>query len=295
MSDTQYTSADTSAAAEVIDQLAAAQQREATAAAVASMKSPLDRALSKPSPRPAAPLQTLYEPNALTTPSPTLHPGVIAALDGYDDSTKGYVGGAETAMSEMYEAITSVVTKKQAARSNPTWNESMAVIMVGNEAAKLQEAVTRKVDAALGALTKGINSLSAELRAPVQANVNSPLSAEVAAFVRGLDDGKRLTFLTTALADGDTTAMHAVLGRPPYLSGITKEMQASLTERWNRRMQPDTARKLALMEGAKDRLEKAGSLFITQFEAALGIKGGWATVQRLRAQQSSALKAFKGA
>ena len=135
----------------------------------------------------------------------------------------------------------------------------------------------------------------AALRKPVEASTHTPLSGEVATYCRGLTAGERSAFLRVAIDEGDSTTMHAVLSRPGYLTGITKDMHASLTEQWNCRMQPDMARKLGLMQAARQKLDDAGSLFLGQVEKAMGVNGGWRVAQRLRAQHSSAMSAFNGA
>lgn len=289
---TTIESQDAAALEDAVTAVAAAEQKQDNARIDAALASPLDLALRRPPARPPAPVETLRAAEPLRLPSPSLDPGVLAALPEYDDGTKGYVGQAETAMSAMHAAITNVVGMREASQRNPTWNEAAAIIHVSVEATKVQEAATRRADAALSALDKGITSLLAELRAPVQASAHTALSGEIASYVRGLPTGERLSFLVNAIREGDTTTLHAVLSRPAYLSGIDKATAAMLTEQLNRHAQPDKARRLALMQGAKQKLEGAGGIFLNQMEAALGVKGGWATAQRLRAAQADAMKAF---
>lgn len=284
--------ADIDALEDAVEAVADAQLEQAQREAVRALASPLDRSLQRPSARPSAPLQSLHEAHPLNTPSLTLDPRVLAALPEYDDTTKGYLGAAETAMSTMHLAVSTVVSMREASLRNPTWTPAAAVINVAVEVSKIQEKATRQADAALTALGRGIASIEAELSAPVAASANTPLGGEIASYCRSLSAGDRLSFLSNAIQDGDTTTMHAVLSRPPYLSGLTKEMQATLTEQLRRKTQPEKARLLALMQGARERLEAAGSLFLLQLEQAMGVKGGWAQVQKLRAAQANAMKPF---
>lgn len=286
------TDQDAAALQDAVTAVAAAELKQDNARIDAALMVPLDAALRRLNARPPAPADTLRVAEPLRQPSMSLDPGVLAALPEYDDTTKGYVGQTETAMSAMHEAITNVVSMREASQRNPTWNEAAAIIHVSVEAGKVQDAALRRTDAAVQALDKGITGLQAELRAPLQASAHTPLGGQITEFVRGLPTGERLSFLTNAIRDGDTTTLHAVLSRPAYLSGIDKATAATLTEQLNRHTQPEKARRLALMEGAKQKLEAAGGIFLNQMEAALGVKGGWATAQRLRAAQADAMKAF---
>lgn len=259
----------------------------------ASFASPLDQSMRRGiGPRPQAPTPSLRSAEPLTLPSPTLDPRVIAALPEYDDSTRGYAGAAETALSAMQEAVKATIAAREASQRNPAWTEAMAVIQVAEHAGKLQDAAARKADSARRNLEMAVSATQDELRKPFAATSHTPLASDICSYCRSLDTSARMQFITNAIAEGDEVTMNALLSRPAYLSGVSKEMLATYTEQWRRRKDPQAARRLALMQGALAKLQAAEGVFLKQVESALGVRGGWATAQRLKAAKTDAERAF---
>ena len=95
-----------------------------------------------------------------------------------------------------------------------------------------------------------------------------------------------MQFVSELIATGDEQGVSAVLGAPPYLSGITAEMRAALTTQWNTKRNPALTARLAMLQAASERLDRAGAAFIVNVEKAMGVNYG--VVQRLRAAQTAA-------
>lgn len=282
---------DTGAAVAAIEQVAQQRLDDARDEAIAELKTPsaLDRSLQRrPDARQRHGAPRLRDADPLTIPSPSLDAGVIAALPGYSDDTRSAVGIAETALSTAQEVVKAIIEARIASERNPMWNEANQIVAVADLAGKQQDRATRAIDSATAALRKAISDTESTLRAPVQSG--GSLGAEIAGYVRGLEEGKRLAFLICAARDGDTTTMSAVLSRPAYLVGLTPEQQTALTEAYHRARNPQSAARLELMRAALDKLDAAGPLLLTQVERAMGAK--WSVAQRLRGAQAAALKAF---
>lgn len=110
--------------------------------------------------------------------------------------------------------------------------------------------------------------------------------------VRGMSVADRQSFVTQAVNNGDTVAIGAILGAPSYLSGLDPKMAQVFTERANTLQNPTLVKQLALMKHSRDKLERAGSLFVANTDAMTGFRH--TTAERLRAQQKK-LKTVLGA
>jgi hypothetical protein len=179
-----------------------------------------------------------------TRVTPTLHPDNIKSVDGYDETTAPYLGPVETAFSEAYLGIGLVHTARDKARSNPTWNEAQQVIQTQDLADKVFARIARHFDGAKANLDKGIAFIEGELAAPVTAKAAASVAAEIRTYAKVLETGERMSFVQRAIADGDETTVSSLLGAPPYLSGLTREMQAILTRQWHERNSPQLAQRL---------------------------------------------------
>ena len=62
---------------------------------------------------------------------------------------------------------------------------------------------------------------------------------------------------------------------------------------WNERQSPELAKRLSVMEKARDLIHTNGTLVIAQIELAMGGKGSWVRVQRSRELHNAADDALK--
>ncbi len=220
----------------------------------------------------------------------SLHPSNVQQVDGYDEETAPYLAAVETAFSEAYIGIGQVFTAREKAKSNPTWNESQQILATYDLSEKVFGRIARSMDAAKSRLDKGIAFIEGELAAPVTAKAAASVAAEIRSYAKGLETGKRMGFVQRAIADGDETTVSSLLGAPPYLSGLTGEMQAILTRQWHERNSPALAQRLKAMTGARDLIMDRGGLVFGELEKAVGCPPHKA--RQLRAAKSAAEKAF---
>lgn len=224
--------------------------------------------------------------------TPSLHPANLEAIEGYDDNTRGYVNAAVEALSAAYDGLAKIHEAKAATSRNQAWNENQQVLMVADFAEKTQTAITRKLDAAVASLTKGIDAMDAMLNDPIKADAERlNVAAEIRAHVKGLSVGERLKFLSDAQAAGDIETLRGVLGAPSYLSGLTEQERQVRTRMFHEKQNPETSARLKVMRAARDMLLERGGLVFGEVEKGLG--ANWEKVQQLRKGQSAAENALK--
>lgn len=222
--------------------------------------------------------------------TPSLHPDNVKQVEGYDDETKAYLGPVETAFSEAYLGIGQVLDARAAAANNPVLNDAAQILMTQDFSDKVFARIAKRMDGAKAALDKGIAFVEGELAAPVTAKAAASVASEIRAYAKGLETGERMGFVQRAIADGDEATVSSLLGAPPYLSGLTADMQAILTRQWHERNSPTLAKRLKAMVGARELILQRGGLVHKALEKAVGAPPH--KVAALRAAKTAAEKAF---
>jgi hypothetical protein len=205
-----------------------------------------------------------------TKVSLSLHPDTVKALPDYDDDTLPVLAPTVTAFDTAYQAVIAVHTAREAAKTNPTWNEAQQVIHTDDLARRKLEHVTKTFDSVRSNLVKGIEHIEAELTAPVTAKAAVTVATEIRAFVRDMDTAKRHQFIQDAMDNGDEQTVSSLLGAPPYLSGLTAEFQQTYTRMWREKTAPGMAKRLRAMTAAKDMIERNGPVIFSSMEKAVG-------------------------
>lgn len=225
-----------------------------------------------------------------TKVSPSLHPQNVTRIDGYSEETAAVLAPTEDAFRLAYKAVGDVFAARDAARENPTWNESAQVIATQEYADKVFDRVAKSFDSARDRLVKGIASLEKELSAPVESKASLQISQEIRSHCKGLPMGERLGFLRQAIVNGDHTTATAILGAPAYLSGLDQKMADVMLREYHTRHSPQTANRLKAMQGAKELIEARAGLVHTELERAVGMAPH--KVKRLREAKSAAEQAM---
>lgn len=253
-----------------------------------NMLSPLDQSMRRGNPRQRQSPPNLWDaPGAVNAPSLSMAPENITGADEYSETDAGYVASAVDALAALHEGAKKVIEARESLKTDPTMTDAAKVIAVSDLQTKFMTPATRKVDAARASLDKAIAETELSLRSPITSGASGALAQEVRAYVRSLKPAERQTLLMTAINEGDATTVGAVLGCPvAYLAGITKDMQAALTQQWHVKRSPEVARRLGLMKLAVSKLEAAGSAYTGSMEQLAGVRH--ATVARLKAQRDGA-------
>ncbi len=228
--------------------------------------------------------------NIETRISPSLHPDNVKSIDGYDDQTAPYLGPTMTAFSTAYEGVRAVWSAREAAALNPTWNEAMQIIHTDDFAQKYFAKISKSFDVTRSNLVKGIEMLEQQLAAPIESKAAASIAGEIRAFVREMPTEKRHAFIQQALDAADHVTLGAVLGSPPYLSGLDANFQSLYVRHYHERNSPEIAQRLKAMKGAKQMIEERAGLVFKELEKAVGAPPHKA--QALRQAKTNAEKAF---
>lgn len=200
--------------------------------------------------------------------APDLHPDTFLNLDGVDSETAPLIAPAVEAFESAYSYIGGIHQFRKAAFSDPTLTPEAALLKTDDHAQAKLAGVTRKIDGAVAQLTKSITSLEADLSASVKEQAGRMVSGEVRALMQKSND--RVGLMEKALAEGDDEVLSAVLGAPPMLSGLTKELHAAFLLKFNQLRKPETSKRLKAMVAARTRLEQQGGLVLAEMVKAVG-------------------------
>ena len=224
--------------------------------------------------------------------TPALHPRVVEEIDGWGEDTKSVLAETQTAFSTAYETLKKVHDTRDVVNANPGWNDDQKLLQVDNFAKKHLATITKTFDTARGNLTKGIAFLEGQLAEPVQSKAATAIAGQIRDYARALPDGKRHEFLREAINSDDHETVTALLGAPPYLSGLNREFQSIYLRLYHERNSPGIAKRLQVMRAAKELIESNAGKVFTEMERAIGGKGAKANM--VRKAQEAAEKALGG-
>ncbi|MCH4094669.1 MAG: hypothetical protein LKE96_10335 [Acetobacter peroxydans] len=221
----------------------------------------------------------------------SLHPQTFSAIEGYDEQTAPYVSEAVFAFGKAYEGVRQIYAVRDAAAQNPTWNEAKQIIETDSRAEKIISGVARALDAANSDLSKKIEYIEEILTTPIQEKAAAAISQEIRAHAKGLTDGERMSFVQAAIKQGDEITVSAILGAPPYLSGLQAGMQEMLTRHWHKTASPELAIRLKVIQVAQAKLQEHGPLIFSEREKAVGVLTDSKTGRKISPRELRDLKA----
>jgi len=174
-----------------------------------------------------------------------LHPDTFLSLDGVDNETAPLIAPAIEAFDAAYQYISGIHQIRKAAFADPTLTPEAALLKADDHAQAKLPSVTRKIDSAVAQLTHTISSLEADLSSSVKEQAGRMVSGEVRALMKASND--RVALMEKALAEKDDEVLSAVLGAPPMLSGLTREMHAAFLRLYNEQRKPEASKRLKAM------------------------------------------------
>ena len=235
-----------------------------------------------------------YEDNIIDVRvSPSLHPQNVRALAVYSDDTKPLLTQVEEAFDVAYGVVSKIHDARAAAETDATLNDNAKIILVANFADKMMDTATSAFDRANASVSNNIAMLEKQLSEPVQSlAANSSVSREIRDHVRGLkaEGSSAMSFVTNCINNGDFASASAVLGAPPYLSGLTPESQAVLLRLFHEKQNPQTAKRLAALKAAQAHLDRNQGLLFREIEKGIG--GDYRKIALLRKGVNASKKAF---
>ena len=225
-----------------------------------------------------------------TSVTPALHPQCVASLEDYDESSAGHLDQVVQAFKFAYENVSRVHSGREAIKTDPTLTEAAQVLRVADAADRVSKDATARFDKVAANMQAGIALLEKDLTTPVVARASLVISSEIRAHVKSMPGIKSLDFVRAAIERGDADSVSAVLGAPPYLSGLTPEAQTTLLVMWNEKSNPAAAKRLWAMKGALDLLSTNAPKLHVELQKAIGAPAH--EVQQYRAAKARTDKAF---
>ena len=227
-----------------------------------------------------------------TRVSPALDPETYRAVEGYNDDTRMFVDDVINAFNDIHMTLGKIHDARALADSNPAWTPENRILIVGKEANKQKERVSKRLDLAHCDLKARIAHTEGELSRPLteRAGLGS-LNGEVRSFARGLNRSEREKFMNAALESDGGPTLEAILGAQPFLSGLTPLDQDHYLRRYHVKKNPHLVVRLDLMKRFLDVIYQTGPIVHAQFEKAVGAKPNVA--EAIRVANDRAMAALK--
>lgn len=224
--------------------------------------------------------------------SPALDPETYRAMEGYNESNRGFVDGVVNVFSDIYQTLGKVHDARDLWERNPAVTPENRILIVGKEGEKQKERVLKRLALAERDLRSNIKHTEGELSRPLteRAGLGS-LNSEVRAHVKSLKRPEREAFMNEALERDDEATLTAVLGGQPFLSGLTQIDHEHYVRTYHVKKDPHLMARLDLMQRMLAMLERNSPVVHAQFERAIGAKPG--VVAHLDRANEQALAALK--
>lgn len=205
--------------------------------------------------------------------SPALDPETYLAVDGVNDSTRGYVDDVVSLMNDSYATLGKLHAARDLVDSNSAWTAEQKILMMSAEATKQKNRLAQKLDRTVRDLDSRIAQTESDLLQPVQQAAAGPLAAEVRQHLKTLNNGERSKLIRDALATNDEGTLQAVLGAQPFLSGLNAVDRDHFIGLYHRQRQPHLVERLDVMVRVRDLLNASGAngpVFHKAFEKVVG-------------------------
>lgn len=209
--------------------------------------------------------------------TPALDPETYLAVEGVNDSTRGYVDDVISFCNDAYATLGKLHVAKDLVDGNPAWTAEQKVLTMGAEATKQKNRLAQKLDRTVRDLESRIAHTEQELLKPVQQAAAGPLAKEVRQHFKGLSSGERSKLIREALEADDEATLQAVLGAQPFLSGLTVVDRDHFIGLYHAKKQPHLVERRDVMIRVRDLLNNSGAngaAFHRAFEHVVGAKPG---------------------
>lgn len=236
-----------------------------------------------------------------------------AALDVPGTPGSRAFSAAEVALSSMNDALAEMSDTKKyvSANAKPTGEMAMvrgmaAPYAINGQEDSLREAMGRSFDRAgqiVDRQRSAIEKSIQEIEATISGKLVNPLadkpsavqvSSEIRGHVKAMKDGARVSFVQSAVMDGDLDVVAAVLDASPWTSGLTPKQHGGLRVFAAEHFPATKSDYLALQatRGVLGKLEAAGNAFVGKFSELLppDIHGGKAEAAKVIAALASGKK-----
>lgn len=205
--------------------------------------------------------------------SPALDPEAYLAVDGVNDSTRGYVDDVISTMNDAYQTLGKLHAAKEVVDSNPAFTDAQKILVMSAEATKQKNRLAQRLDRTVRDLDSRIALTESDLLKPVQLAAAGPLAAEIRQHFKTLNSGDRSKLIREALGADDEATLQAVLGAQPFLSGLTPIDRDHFIGLYHAKKQPHLVERRDVMVRVRELLNASGAngpVFHKAFEKVVG-------------------------
>lgn len=228
-------------------------------------------------------------------PSPTLNPLMCEQLEGYEEFQEDLLPLRRT-LEVAFNGLVAINAAREKLRNDPTVTAGAAVVRLVTEAERKHNHIVDTFSKTEERLRSTERTLEKSLLAPVVQNAGlGTVNGEIREHVKKLDAGKRHKLIEDAFAKRDGSTLVALLGCPPFLSGLDDAAHALYLRRLQEMREPVTTRRLKSVRAAIALMERAIPIAMNSVEKALG--SSFKKAKELKATSdasNAALKAIMG-
>lgn len=203
--------------------------------------------------------------------SPSLHSACVFALEGVDDSTKPYIAPVATLFDEIYQSCEHVHAAREKANKNQAWTAENKTLQIANLADGYKMKLKPRLESVYNNLEKTINHIDKELSVPIEQQAGAgAVNGEIRSHAKSLKREDRSELIVSAIKKGDLKTAGAILGAPSYLSGLNDDEHKHYTRMLHEATNPELAKRLAVVKGARDLLASRSDLILKELTKAVG-------------------------
>lgn len=205
--------------------------------------------------------------------SPALDPGTYLAVEGINDSTRGYVDDVISTMNDAYLTLGKLHAAKEVVDSNPAFTDAQKILVMSAEATKHKNRLAQRLDRTVRDLDSRIALTESELLKPVQLAAAGPLAAEIRQHMKTLTAGERSKLIREALEADDEGTLQSILGAQPFLSGLSVIDRDHFISLYHAKRSPHLVERLDVMKRVADLMSTSGAnggVFHRAFEKVVG-------------------------
>ena len=222
-----------------------------------------------------------------TNVTPALHPdNVLAVIDTDDAELVADTAPAVEAFTTAYTALASLHDAAATLKFDSSYTDDGRTLAIAALADRKTLDMAKAFDKAAFAVSSKVKLLESQLNAPLsQSAERTHIAAEIRVHVKNMKTEERMTFVREAIERKDAETVGAILGAPPYLSGMSPLEREHQTRQWHRTTQPEKQKRLESLLKVKDMLDNHAGKVHTEPLKTVGATR--AQLDKLRARQSA--------
>ena len=221
--------------------------------------------------------------------TPSLHPQNITSIDGYDDTTAGYVESAKAALELSYKSLGAVHSARAKVNANSAWSKEKKILELAEFGEKNMDRILPVFDRTRTNLESGIKSVEQAMSESLS-KTTPALAQEIRSHIKTLDRTARAELVQKLFAEKNYDVVTAIIDAPAFLSGITTEERENYKRKLHETTNPELVKRVKVMKSALSIIESRGPLVMLQTEKAIG--ANFDLIAKLRNEESATRRAL---